>query len=113
MLLRNTATRLITINGAMNKGVRKVCYQIKPGNNPSVEVPGELCKNAFVKGLIEDGSLEVIKTISADTHSESTSEYDDMSKDDVKAVAEALEIDVKSSWSKTKIIEEIVKLESE
>ena len=58
MLLKNNSARLITINGQLNeKGERSVKYQIKPGKNPSVEVPNDLCKSAFVKSLIDNGSL--------------------------------------------------------
>ena len=58
MLLKNNSARLITVNGQLNeKGERSVKYQIKPGKNPAVEVPNELCKSAFVKSLIDNGSL--------------------------------------------------------
>ena len=58
MLLKNKSARLITVNGPLNeKGERSVKYQIKPGKNPAVEVPNELCKSAFVKSLIDNGSL--------------------------------------------------------
>ena len=58
MLLKNNSARLITVNGPLNeKGERSVKYQIKPGKNPAVEVPNELCKSAFVKSLIDNGSL--------------------------------------------------------
>ena len=114
MLLKNEATRLITINGAMSNNVRKVSYQIKPGNNPAVEVPDELCKNAFVRSLIKDGSLEVVsQPAKVETVVENTSEYDDMTKGDLKEYAESLGIDVKSAWSKVDIIAEIVKVEAE
>lgn len=120
MLLKNTAPRLITINAPAVKAengrkMKAKAYQIKPGKNPSVEVPDELCKNAFVEGLIESGDLQVIESTSTETivDDETTNEYDGMEKPDVKLVAESLGIDVKSSWSKTKIIQEIVKLESE
>ena len=58
MLLKNNSARLITVNGPLNeRGERSVKYQIKPGKNPAVEVPNELCKSAFVKSLIDNGSL--------------------------------------------------------
>lgn len=113
MLLKNIAKRLITINGAMSNNVRKVAYQIKPGNNPAVEVPDELCRNKFVKGLIDEGSLEVVNQPAAPVEVETTSEYDDMTKGDLKEYAESLGIDVKSAWSKVEIIAEIVKVEAE
>lgn len=58
MLLKNKSARLITVNGTLNdKGERTEKYLIKPGKNPAVEVPNELCKSAFVKSLIDNGSL--------------------------------------------------------
>lgn len=53
MLLKNKSARLITINGT-GKNEK---YQIKCGSNPAVEVPDTLCKSAFVKALLKDGSL--------------------------------------------------------
>lgn len=115
MLLKNKATRLITINGAMKNSMRGEAYQIKPGNNPAVEVPDELCEgNKFVEALIKDGSLVVMdKPATVETSDETTSEYDDMTKSDLKEYAESLGIDVKSAWSKSEIIVEIGKVESE
>ncbi len=108
MLLKNIDKRLITINATkMKDGKRGKAYQIKPGNNPAVSVPDDVCKgNKFIDILIKSGSLQVIAEVE-----QTTNEYDDMSKDDVKAVAESLDIEVKSSWSKTKIIEEITLLD--
>ena len=61
MLLKNNSARLITVNGPLNeKGERSVKYQIKPGKNPAVEVPNELCRSAFVKALIASDALTVL-----------------------------------------------------
>ena len=61
MLLKNNSARLITVNGPLNeRGERSVKYQIKPGKNPAVEVPDELCKSAFVKSLIASDALTVL-----------------------------------------------------
>ena len=58
MFLKNNAKRLITVNGKLDsKGQRSVKYQLKPGNNPAVEVPDELCKSAYVKALLESGAI--------------------------------------------------------
>lgn len=58
MFLKNNAARLITINGKLNdKGERLKKYQVLPGNNPSVEVPDELCKSDYVKALMSNGDL--------------------------------------------------------
>ena len=113
MLLKNEAARLITINGAMENNVRRTSYKIKPGNNPSVDVPDELCKNKFVESLIEDGDLVVVGQQATVETTETTSEYSDMTKGDLKEYAESLGIDVKSAWSKVEIIAEIEKVEAE
>lgn len=113
MLLKNISKRLITVNGAMVNSKRGKVYQVKPGNNAAVEVPDELCENAFVKGLIESGDLQALQsTVVVENEEREPTEYDDMSKADVTEVAKSLEIEVKSSWSKNKIIDEIVALES-
>lgn len=63
MLLRNNARRLITINGQLSdNNERLVEYDIKPGENPPVEVPNKLCENSFVRGLIESGDLIVLSS---------------------------------------------------
>lgn len=58
MFLKNNAKRLITVNGKLDsKGQRSVKFQLKPGNNPAVEVPDELCKTEYVKALLESGAI--------------------------------------------------------
>lgn len=58
MFLKNNAKRLITINGKLDdKGERLTKYQVLPGNNPSVEVPDELCESDYVKTLMSNGDL--------------------------------------------------------
>lgn len=58
MFLKNNAKRLITVNGKLDsKGQRSVKYQLKPGNNPAVEVPDELCKTEYVKALLASGAV--------------------------------------------------------
>lgn len=114
MLLKNNVPRLITINDKMVEGKKQKSYQIKPGNNPAVEVPDELCKTTFVKLLIKERSLLVVTApISTDDDEDLASgEYDDMDKGELKSYAEALGLDVKSSWTKDKLIDEIVKIEA-
>lgn len=87
MLLKNNAARLVTINGDFVNGQRTKSHQIKPGNNPSVEVPDELCDNAFVKALIADGTLTALTEAKP-------SLYDGMVKADLIAMCESREIDV-------------------
>lgn len=58
MFLKNNAKRLVTVNGKLDsKGQRSVKYQLKPGNNPAVEVPDELCKTEYVKALLASGAV--------------------------------------------------------
>jgi hypothetical protein len=52
--LKNLDKRLITIN---HGGKR---YDIKCGDNPSVEVPDEVMKTDFVKHLVDAGKLTVM-----------------------------------------------------
>ena len=108
MLLKNNAARLITINGKFENGERSESYQIKPGNNPAVEVPNELCDNAFVKGLITDGSLLVVGESKTETE---PSVYDDMSKADIVALCEAQEIEVGSRDTKADLIAKLEAVE--
>lgn len=113
MILKNNAKRLITINGAMVKNQRPTAYQIKPGDNPEVDVPDELCDNAFVKALLADGSLiKVGESEVVETDAE-PSQYDEMNKTDLTSLAETMGIEVKSAWNKAQIIAEIDKIEAE
>ena len=68
MLLKNNSARLITINGQLNgKGERVEKYLIKPGKNPAVEVPDELCKSDFVKALIDNEDLIAVAGVPVET----------------------------------------------
>ena len=88
MLLKNIAARLITINSKEHGAL-----QIKPGDNPAVEVPNATCDNAFVQALIADGSLRVD---CEDDANAVASAYDLMSKADLIALCEAQDIEVGS-----------------
>lgn len=115
MLLRNTAARLITINGKFENGSRSAAYQIKPGKNPSVEVPNELCESAFVQALIEDGSLVVeseddVTIVDTDTDADV---YADMSKADIVALCEARDIEVNSRDTKAELVSKLQDADSE
>ena len=118
MLLKNQVPRLITINAeTLPNGKRGKAYQIKPGNNPAVEVPDAVCKgNKFVELLIKDGSLKVVtKAASVEVPDEEVEPgpYDDMDKSELKDYAETLGIDVKKSWGRPKLIAEIEAVEAE
>ncbi len=117
MLLKNNSARLITVNGPLNeRGERSVKYQIKPGKNPAVEVPDELCKSAFVKSLIASDSLvahsamlDDVKTQGDPTKPDlpgggSESLYEDFDKAQLIAQCEARDIEVKSRDTATQLI---------
>lgn len=99
MLLRNNSKRLITINAPMAEGGYTTYFDIKPGENPAVEVPDELCKSDFVKALLNSGDLARVTPAEADP-------------DDLEALrdeAMLLGIDVKKTWDAAKIQSEIDK----
>lgn len=120
MFLKNTVARLITINAPLNAdGERVEKYQVKPGNNPSVEVPDHLCKTAFVKALIASGALAEVqgdpskpdlpepKPKNGDDGVESL--YADFDKSQLVAQCEARDIEVNSRDTKATLT---VKLET-
>ena len=116
MLLKNQVPRLITINaGTLPNGKRGKAYQIKPGDNPAVEVPDAVCKgNKFIELLIKDGSLKVVtKSVEVPDEETEPGPYDDMSKAELKDYAETLGIDVKSSWGRSKLIAQIEAIEAD
>lgn len=100
MLLRNNSRRLITINAPMTEGGYTEFYDIKPGDNPSVDIPDTLCKSDFVKNLLNTGDLT--RMTPADTDGD-----DDMEA--LRNEALLLGIDVKKTWNADKIRSEIDK----
>lgn len=99
MFLKNISARLVTVNpGAI---------QIKPGNNPAVELPDEIANSAFVKLLIKEGILIEEKRPATAVDEEVGDGLDEMTKADLFDYAESLGADVKSSMNKSEIIEQI------
>lgn len=97
MFLKNISARLVTVNpGAI---------QIKPGNNPAVELSDEIANSAFVKLLIKEGILIEEKRPVASVD-DGTNLYT-MSKGALKDYAELLDIKVKSAWGIPELIEQI------
>lgn len=108
MLLKNNVARLITINGKLDdKGQRSVKFQIKPGNNPAVEVPDELCKSEFVKALIASGALTSVAGTPVEHVEPSESLYADFDKTQLVAQCEARDIEVKARDTVEKLIEKL------
>lgn len=96
MLLKNLKPRLITINGKFDNGQRVEKFQIKPGNNPAVEVPDHLCETPFVKALIADGSLQVLAGAApvAEAPEDEVTDYSAMDRADLIVLCENRGIEV-------------------
>lgn len=102
MLLKNNAKRLITVNGPLTDGGYPEHYDIKPGENPAVEVPDALCTSDFVKNLMRIGELTQVSAPITPTAS-----------DDLEALrdeAMLLGIRVDKKWDAAKLQSEIDKL---
>jgi len=112
MLLKNKSARLITVNGSLNdKGERTEKYLIKPGKNPAVEVPDELCGSAFVQSLIDNEDLIAVagSPVKPDLKPRSDADggdslYADFDKAQLVAQCEARDIEVKSRDTATQLI---------
>lgn len=102
MLLRNNSKRLVTINAPMTEGGYTEFYDIKPGDNPAVEVPDEHCKSDFVKNLLNTGDLT--RMTPADTDSDDVGPLRDE--------AMLLGIKVDKKWDAARIQSEIDKANS-
>jgi len=99
MLLRNNSKRLITINAPMTESGYSTFYDIKPGDNPAVEVPDEFCKSDFVKNLLNTGDLTRMTPAESDS--------DDV--DSLRDEAMLLDIKVDKKWDAARIQSEIDK----
>lgn len=107
MLLKNKSARLITVNGTLNdKGERTEKYLIKPGKNPAVEVPNELCKSAFVQSLIDNEDLIAVagSPVKPDLKPRGESLYVDFDKPQLVAQCEARDIEVGSRDTKNDLV---------
>lgn len=115
MFLKNTKARLITINGSLDgKGQRTEKFQVKPGNNPAVEVPDKLCKTAFVQALLADGALVEVQGNPTKPDlpkpKEQESVYDELDKAQLVALCEESGLEVTSRDTKSTLV---AKLEAE
>lgn len=106
MHLKNKAARLITFSWDKEK------YRLLPAG-ASVEVPDGAEKSAFLKSLVEDGSVEIVSTSDAeldDAESDDEEKTDsDAELDDLRGQASDLDIDVDKRWGSTRLKEEIEK----
>lgn len=104
MLLKNVSRRLITVNMPVTRKDKKTGkdvtkmegVKILPGENPAVEIPDDICKNAFVKALIKDGSL----TVQLPEDDEAETAADDLSsksKDELLTIAKMIDPDAKGT----------------
>lgn len=113
MILKNLSKRLITINAPLVLGQRVKAFQVKCGKNNECEVPDELCRNKFVRGLVEAGDLSttgdlrdvVVPIIEPGDLGDDG--LDDLGKTELTEYAEAMGIDVLSKWTKADIIEAV------
>jgi hypothetical protein len=108
MLLKNNVARLITIN---HNGKR---YDVKPGENPSVDVPDEACKTAFVQNLINTGQLlaQVGGAVTADVvddKAEERAELTEMTIKELREHAKLLDLEGYSNLGKDELIDFILK----
>jgi hypothetical protein len=115
MWLKNNKARLITINGKFDNGVRVEKFQVKPGNNPAVEVPDELCETAFVKTLIEDGVLSVVAAPAEDGNDteNDVDQYKGMSRSDLQGLCTAQGIEFKSGDNRGELIAKLTEFDKE
>lgn len=102
MLLKNKSARLITINGD------EVKLDILPGNNPSIEVPNELCEGDFIRALIGNGDLVVeCEDDAGEEVLTGSAEYDGFDKKDLVELCEGRDIEVKAKDTVKKLIEKL------
>lgn len=116
MILKNETARLITIN--VDKETK---YDLKPGNNPAVDVPDSVCNGDFVKALLADRSLLKVGdspvTIQGDPSKpdlpkrlqsvEDESVYAELDKAQLVALCEDRDIEVKSRDTAVQLIEKL------
>lgn len=106
--LKNMDKRLITIN---HGGKR---YDIKCGNNPSVEVPDEALKTDFVKNLINTGKLVSVGTVAVvedageDDNAEMRAELKEMTVTELKEHCKLLDLSGYSRMKEDELIDFII-----
>ena len=94
MFLRNMSARLVTINVPGHDPI-----QIKPGENPAVEVPDEALKLDFVKHLRKERILIQEVPRGVDLDDDGDIDEDDEELAQLQAEALSLGMDFKESWA--------------
>ena len=93
MLLRNMSARLVTINAPDGDSI-----QIKPGDNPAVEVPKEALEVPFVKHLLDAQVLVQETPRYTDVDCDGDIDEDDEELAQLQVEALSLGMDFKESW---------------
>lgn len=93
MQLRNMSARLVTINVPNGDSI-----QIKPGDNPAVDVPEEALELPFVKHLLDARVLVQEVPRYADVDEDGDVDEDDEELAQLQAEALSLGMDFKESW---------------
>lgn len=107
-LVRNTTSRLITINLGDDD---KTSIQVKPGDNPSVNLPDEAMKIPFVKHLVKSGALLEVAPRAVDVADIDEDEDDELAQ--LQAEALTLGMDFKESWVASTLKGKIAKFKKE
>ena len=106
MLLKNNSKRLITLNIPVEvkegEKPKHQGIQIKPGNNPAVEIDEELGKSKFVRALVKSGDLIVV--LDEDNDGETEDDLSSKTKVQLIEIAEMMDLEVSLSMNKSEII---------
>lgn len=94
MYLRNMSARLVTINLSSGAAI-----QIKPGDNPAVEVPDEALKLDFVKHLRRERILVEEIPRGVDLDDDGDVDEDDEELAQLQAEALSLGMEFKETWA--------------
>lgn len=94
-LFSNTTKRLITINTG------SAAIQVKPGNNPSVELSDAVLKIPFVQHLIKSGALLEVapRKIDVTPVTDDTGDTDDDELAQLQAEALSIGMEFKDTWA--------------
>ena len=97
MLLRNKSPRLISINTGTDI---QDCINLLPAGEP-VDVPDKICNTRYVKALLQCKSVE---KVGESVESENKDPLDSMNVADLKAYADAAEIEYVGNIKKDELL---------